>query len=68
MPTRCSRASRLSRSPRIDGRTPLADLSNSAAREPLYAWAVQPVVKSRTDGTEWRLSVVDARLIQVANQ
>lgn len=58
----------LDRSPRIDGRTPLMDLTVGSAREEVYAWAVQPLVKSRTDGTEWKLSVIDARVIQVASQ
>jgi prepilin-type N-terminal cleavage/methylation domain-containing protein len=57
----------LDRSPRIDGRTPIPDLSSDTPEE-VYAWAVQPVVKSRTDGTEWLLSVIEARLIQVVDQ
>ncbi len=58
----------LDRSPRINGRTPIVDLTNANSREQVYAWAVQPVVESRTDETEWRLSVIDARVIQVAAQ
>ncbi|MCB9847683.1 MAG: prepilin-type N-terminal cleavage/methylation domain-containing protein [Phycisphaeraceae bacterium] len=58
----------LDRSPRIGGRTPIMDLTNPADRALLHAWAVYPVVSSRTDQTEWLLNVVDARVIQVANQ
>ena len=57
----------LDRSPRVRGRTPLEELTENF-REPVHVWAVQPVVRSRTDGTEWALTPIEARVIQVADQ
>jgi len=52
----------------VSGRSPLTNLTSAAARQPVYVWAVQPVVASRTDETEWRLKAIEARVIQVADQ
>jgi|GEM_PF-6979322 len=52
----------------VSGRSPLTDLVTPGARQQVYVWAVQPVVASRTDQTEWRLNSIEARVIQVADQ
>jgi len=58
----------LDRSPRVNGRSPIADLVTNDYREPIHVWGVYPVVKSLTDETEWALTPIEARVIQVADQ
>ncbi len=58
----------LDRSPRVNGRSPIVDLVTNDYREPIHVWGVYPVVKSLTDETEWALTPIEARVIQVADQ
>ncbi|MEC9374530.1 MAG: hypothetical protein VYC34_11835, partial [Planctomycetota bacterium] len=55
----------LDQSPRVNGRSPLRDPEDSAARIDVRMWGLQNSVESLSDDTIWQINPVEVRLFQL---